>query len=118
MPLSGGRRADVGFELVDSTTPGAELYVIGNIGVRAPGITLNRADEQIPQVGSLVDELEGTPFEPKEFQLRTADGRIIDLREGIAFANPTSSHKEIGVGKIINGSRVGPGRTRARQRGS
>jgi YD repeat-containing protein len=79
LPLSGGCRADVGFELVDGTTPNAELSILGNTGVRAPGTILHNPDDPIPFTGTLTDELTGLPYEATFFQLRTEDGRVFDL---------------------------------------
>jgi YD repeat-containing protein len=84
-PYSGGCRADVGFELVDGTTPNAELAIIGPIGVRAPGAIIDEPTDTVSALGQLLDEAEGTPFEPKDFQLTTEDGRVIDLREGVGI---------------------------------
>jgi RHS repeat-associated protein len=84
LPLSGGCRADVGFELVDGTTPGAELFVVGPTGVRAPGAVVHGPNDPLPN-GTLVSEDTGLPFQPTQLQLRTADGRIFDLTAGVGI---------------------------------
>lgn len=83
-PLSGGCRADVGFERADGTTPGAELFVVGNTGVRAPGAVVHTANDPLPN-GTLLDETTGSPFEPSLLQLHTEDGRTFDLAAGVGI---------------------------------
>jgi RHS repeat-associated protein len=107
MPLSGGCLGDVGFELVDGTTPGAELDVVGNTSVRAPGAILDDPGDPVGFNGTLTDPETGLPYEARDFQLRTEDGRVFDLnivRGVVRIADRNENELFINANGIVSSS--------------
>lgn len=69
-PTIGGCFAQVGFEFVDGTRPGATLEVLGNTQV------FSQTNSTIPRLLDLTTFL---PFDPQQVRLTTIDGRVFDL---------------------------------------
>jgi YD repeat-containing protein len=76
----GGCVADMHFELVDGSTAGAQLLIVGNTTVRADKhlrVGNDAIDESIPM--NLLDAYTLEDYNPGSFQLLLADGRLYDL---------------------------------------
>ena len=76
-PVSGGCGGEMGYELVDGSSPGAELIIRGNREVRATAIPVGSEGPLAQSV--FRDLLTGEVFDPQDFELRLQDGRRFGL---------------------------------------
>ena len=105
-PLSGGCRGDMVFQLVEGTTQGAQLFILGPTGVRSLGALVNSVTDPLPK-GILVDELTILPYNPRQFQLHLADGRVFDLDANLGVTGiqePNGNFVSIQHGGIVHSS--------------
>ncbi len=105
-PLSGSCSADVQYEFVDGTNPGAVLGIVGNTTVRARAIGRIRASTFNTR-GLLTDIATGDVYNPDHFRLTLLDGRRIDLttQDGvIRFEDRNGNSLSFTDGAVIHSS--------------
>jgi RHS repeat-associated protein len=103
---AGGCVADMFFELVDGSAAGAQLVIVGNNTVRADKslrLANQTIDENIPM--NLLDAYTLEDYNPTEFQLLLADGRLFDLtldRGIVRFADRNNHWMSIENDRLVH----------------